>query len=52
MAEACGENEVADTCRKILGQEEATAHKLDGLIEPVSNTYLEREAAASAEAAS
>ncbi len=52
MAEACGEGEVADTCRKILGQEETAASKLERLIEPVSNAYLEREADASVEAAS
>ena len=51
MAEACGETEAAETCRRILAQEEQAAAKLDGLLEPVSDAYLEREAAASEAAA-
>ena len=51
MAESCGEADVAQTCRRILAQEEATAQKLEGLLEPVSNAYLDREAAASEAAA-
>ena len=45
MAEDCGEQEVASTCRQILQQEEAAGEKLKGLIEPISRAYLQREAA-------
>lgn len=44
MAEATGEMEVAQTCREILRQEEATGQKLHGLLGPVTQTYLDREA--------
>ena len=45
MAQDCGETEVAQTCSEILRQEQATAQKIEGLIEPISRTYLQREAA-------
>lgn len=45
MAEECGEAEVASTCRQILQQEEATGEKLRGLIQPITQAYLQREAA-------
>jgi ferritin-like metal-binding protein YciE len=45
MAQDCGETEVAQTCSQILSQEQATAQKLEALIEPISRTYLQREAA-------
>ena len=45
MAEDCGETEVAQTCREILGQEQRTAQKLEGLIEPITRAYMQREAA-------
>jgi ferritin-like metal-binding protein YciE len=45
MAQDCGETEVAQTCSQILRQEQATAQKLEGMIEPISRTYLQREAA-------
>lgn len=45
MAEDCGEMEVAQTCRQILQQEEATGEKLRALIQPITQAYLQREAA-------
>lgn len=45
MAEECGEAEVAQTCRQILQQEEATGQKLRDLIQPITKAYMEREAA-------
>ena len=45
MAEATGEMEVAQTCREILRQEEATAQKLQGLLNPITQAYLDREEA-------
>ena len=45
MAQECGESEVSRTCGEILGQEQAAAQKLEALIEPISRTYLQREAA-------
>lgn len=45
MAESCGEMEVAQTCREILRQEEATAQKLHGMLGPITQAYLDREAA-------
>ena len=45
MAEDCGEAEVASTCRTILQQEEATGEKLRGLIQPITQAYLQRESA-------
>lgn len=45
MAEECGEMEVAQTCRQILQQEEATGEKLRGMIQSVTQTYMQREAA-------
>lgn len=45
MADECGENEVAQTCRQILQQEEQTAQKLGGLLEPITKAYMQREAA-------
>lgn len=50
MAETCGEQEIVSACRTILSQEEATAKKLEQLIEPISRTYLQREAADSSAA--
>jgi ferritin-like metal-binding protein YciE len=44
MAEECGEAEVASTCRQILQEEEAAGEKLRGLILPISQAYLQREA--------
>ena len=45
MAQDCGEGEVVRTCEDILRQEQAAAQKLEGLIEPISRAYLQREAA-------
>lgn len=45
MAEECGEMEVAQTCRQILQQEEATGQKLRDMIQSVTQTYMQREAA-------
>ena len=45
LAEDCGERDVAEVCRQILGQEETTARKLESLIEPVTRAYAQREAA-------
>lgn len=45
MAEECGEAEVASTCRTILQQEEATGEKLRAMIQPITQAYMQREAA-------
>jgi len=45
MAEECGEAEVASTCRQILQQEESTGEKLRALIQPITQSYMQREAA-------
>ena len=45
MAEECGEAEVASTCRQILQQEEATGEKLRAMIQPITQAYMQREAA-------
>ena len=45
LAEDGGEREVGEVCRQILGQEEAAARKLEGLIEPVTRAYAQRQAA-------
>ena len=45
MAEECGEAEVASTCRQILQQEEATGEKLRAMIKPITQAYVQREAA-------
>ena len=45
MAEECGETEVAQTCRQILQQEEATGNKLREMLVPITKAYLQREAA-------
>ena len=46
MAEHCGEANVAQVCRQILQQEEDAASKLEALIKPVTQTYLQLESAA------
>jgi ferritin-like metal-binding protein YciE len=45
MAEDCGETEVVQVCRQILQQEEATGQKLREMIKPITQAYLQREAA-------
>jgi ferritin-like metal-binding protein YciE len=45
MAEECGETEVIQVCREILREEEMTGQKLHQLIGPISQAYLQREAA-------
>jgi ferritin-like metal-binding protein YciE len=45
MASDVGETQVAEICREILRQEEAAGQKLGGMIEEVTRTYIEREAA-------
>lgn len=40
MAERCGETEVAEVCRRNLGEEEAMADFIDGHIENVTLAYL------------
>jgi ferritin-like metal-binding protein YciE len=42
MAEACNERAVAEVCRKNLREEEAMAEFLDGNIEQVTRTYLNK----------
>ncbi len=44
LAEDCGEREVGEVCRQILGQEETAARKLESLIDPVTRAYAQREA--------
>jgi hypothetical protein len=36
---------MAEDCGEILRQEQATAQKVEGLIDPITRTYLQREAA-------
>lgn len=43
MAEEIGETEVANTCRQILRQEEATEQKLRQMIPEISKIYLQLE---------
>lgn len=45
MATDLGETRVAETCREILRQEEAAGQKIGAMIEDVTRTYVEREAA-------
>ena len=44
MAEACGEPQVAATCRDILKEEEATAAWFGQNIESITRAYMAREA--------
>ena len=44
MAEACGEPQVAATCRDILKEEEATAAWFEQNIEGITRAYMAREA--------
>lgn len=45
MGQHCGEQEVVQVCQQILRQEEEAGRKLGELIEPITKTYLQREAA-------
>ena len=45
MAEDVGETSVVQTCQTILRQEESTAEKLGQMIEAVTKSYMDREAA-------